>query len=413
MPPIPLLIFSDHPASGTGLGRITSDLATRIATHLPDVFKVATFGYGSAGSSKLPFTQYQWHRRDDWVAPELPEVWSDFANGDKGILFTIQDASRMLWLARPENCEHQALRKWLEKSRPTLWGYFPMDATGPHDRLTNILGHIIKGYDRVLAYSVWAESILRRTLNPGDCNDLGLSNLPHGIDTTVFKPRNRSAARHGFGERIGARTPKGKWFNIPDDAFMIGIVATNQTRKDWGLGIATAAELAKTRNILLWGHTDVLERHWSIPALLFDFGISGKEIITGLALTDEQMSYCYSACDVTLGIGNGEGFGLPIFESLACGTPCIHGDYGGAAEHLPEFLKVAPYFQRIEGSYNCIRNDYRIEDWVEKLSIPRKNGESQLPLYLDWNNLWPRWEEWFRKGIPSDGNTPYGTTVKA
>jgi len=151
---------------------------------------------------------------------------------------------------------------------------------------------------------------------------------------------------------------------------------------------------------MLWAHTDVLERQWSIPALLNDFGIVDKAIVTGIPLTDEQMSYCYSACDVTLGIGNGEGFGYPIFESLACGTPCVHGNYGGAAEHLLDSMKVEPYYQHLEGCYNCIRCGYRVADLVDKITqLPKKDGESLLPLNLDWGDLWDDWEKWFHEGL--------------
>ena len=398
--PIPLLLISDAPTSGTGLGRITHDLAVRIAEHLPDVFRVATCGYGGLPSRLLPFPQYPWLSNSEWVIHELPEIWKDFAGNEKGVVMSIWDASRMLWFSRPENCPDDRLKRFLNSHPFQKWGYFPMDATGPHNRLTSILGHIIGGYDRVLAYSKWAEDILRRTLTPEECLDNELTNLPHGIDTSAFKPQHRATARHGFGERIGARTKKGKWLAIPDDALMIGIVGTNQARKDYGLAISTIAELARERTVSVWIHLDILERHWSLPALLNDFSLWDKTVITSIPLTDEQMSWCYSACDVTLGIGTGEGFGYPIFESLACGTPCIHGNDGGAAEHLPGEMLVDPVATRLEGPYCCQRSVYNPVDWVNQVwALPKKTGDSLLPAHLDWNNNWPRWEEWFRKGM--------------
>lgn len=392
MNPIPLLILSDAPTSGTGLGRITKDLATRIAADLPEVFRVSTLGYGGPNSRLLPFHQYSIDMQD-WVVFNLPEVWEDFAGKERGIVMTIWDSSRLLWLARPENCPEPKMRKFLQAKPFQTWAYLPIDATGPHDRLTAVLKHTISGFDRVLAYSKWAEDILRRTLlHPHEKDWNGLTNLPHGIDCSVFKPRHRSAARHGFGERMGARSQKGKWINIPDDAFLVGIVATNQTRKDFALGIQTVAELAKDRNLMVWIHTDELERHWSIPGLLNDFGLLNQAIVTTVPYTDEQMSWAYSACDVTLAIGLGEGFGFSAAESLACGVPTVAPNYGGG-EFIPKEFLVEPIAWRIEGVYSCLRPVLDPKHIAAKV-IEVSGTKVKCPEYIDWNNLWPRWKEW-------------------
>jgi glycosyltransferase involved in cell wall biosynthesis len=393
----PILILSDAVTAGTGLARIARDLATRIHAHLPE-FRVGSLGYGGSYSSRLGFPQYQMEM-SDWVVHNLPEVWEDFAGDEKGIILWIWDGSRALWFARPECCPDQRLRKWLAKAPIQKWGYFPIDATGPHDKLTGILKHTIEGYDRILAYSGWAEAILRRTLSSPKLD--GLTNLPHGLDTSVFYPRDRHAARHGFGERIGARTAKGKWFNIPDDVFLVGIVATNQIRKDWGLGIQTVAELAKDRKVMIWGHTDVLERHWSIPALLNDFGLIDNHIITSLDLSDEQMAWAYSACDLTLSIGLGEGFGFGAAESLACGTPTIAPNYGGG-EFIPKEFLVEPAAWRLEGPYDCYRPVMDVTDFARqalKVSLTDRPQGSLLPSRYEWPRLWPEWAEWLKVGL--------------
>ena len=54
------------------------------------------------------------------------------------------------------------------------------------------------------------------------------------------------------------------------------------------------------------------------------------------------MAQFYSACDVTLGIGLGEGAGYPLFESTSCGTPVVHGNYGGGPEYLTAESLVEP-----------------------------------------------------------------------
>lgn len=391
----PILLISDAPTSGTGLGRITKDLATRIAAHMPDVFRVATYGYGGAYSRSLPFPQYSMEMKD-WVLYNFPDVWQDFAGDEHGIVLTAWDASRLLWLARPENCADTRLRKWIQEANFDLFGYFPMDATGPHDKLTAILKHTLEGFDKVLAYSAWAEAILRRTLWAKPLLQ-SLTFLPHGIDRSVFYERDREESRTKFGENIGARTQQGKWLSVPAKNVMVGIVATNQVRKDWGLGIAAVAELARNHEVTLWCHTDELERHFSIPALLNDFGLLKNSVVTTIPLTDDQMAHCYSACDVTLGIGLGEGFGFPIAESLACGTPCVHGNYGGA-EFVPEEFRVEPVAYRIEGPYCSVRPVFNAADWTFKAESLR-NKRTSLPEYLDWEVLWPNWERWLRSGV--------------
>src|ERR1700679_2167570 len=97
----PLMILSDAPTSGTGLGRITRDLATRIAENMPDTFRVATASPGGINSRHLPFHQYNLDGVEDFVPPTLPEVWEDFAGNEKGILTSIWDISRLSWLGHP------------------------------------------------------------------------------------------------------------------------------------------------------------------------------------------------------------------------------------------------------------------------------------------------------------------------
>jgi glycosyltransferase involved in cell wall biosynthesis len=389
--PTPLLILSDSVTAGTGLGRIARDLATRIAT-LPE-FRVGTIGYGGTYSRALPFPQYVIEGMRDWLVPTLPEVWKDFSGGEKGILMTIWDASRLLWLSRPETCADPRLGRFLQTKPFSLWGYFPIDSTGPHNKLTGILKHTIEGFDRVLGYSAWAEDILKRTLRPG----MDVSQLPHGIDTSVFFPRPRVQARHGFGQRIGMRNTtgkkKGEFVSIPDDAFLVGIVATNQGRKDWGLGMQTVAELAKERNVLAWLHIDELERHWSIPALVNDFGLQDNVIVSVSDFTDEQMAWCYSACDVTLGIGLGEGFGYGAAESLACGVPVVAPNYGGG-EFIPKDFLVDPIAWRIEGPYCCIRPVMSARDFAFRAQQVARMSGSLLPARYEWPNLWEQWSQW-------------------
>ena len=388
MTQIPLLILSDSPTANTGLARICRDLATRIHAFLPDKFRVGTIGYAGVGSRHLEFPQYSIQSSvttNGWYVPELKQVWEDFAGGERGVVLTIWDPSRMRWFVDPQHCPHPEIAAWLTAPPFERWGYFPVDASGPNSKLTASLCETIKGYGRILCYSEWAASIVGNTIGRHP-----IDSLPHGIDTSVFTPRDKGKARKHF-RNIG-------FASLSDSSLLVGIVATNQARKDFALGLETCALLAENgdRDVRAWIHTDAIKRYWDLVALITDFGLLGRVLISIDNYTDEQMSWLYSACDVTLGIGLGEGFGFPIFESLACGVPVVHGNYGGAAEHLQVGLVSAEMYRK-EGQFNCVRPVFDPRCWAAcgstMVGLP-----TQLPDYLDWNNLWPRWSDWLTKG---------------
>lgn len=377
--PTPLLILSDSPSASSGLARITRDLATRIHEHMPDVFEVATVGYGGFGSSKHGFREYHLSSLDNWLPVELPMVWDDFTQGREGVWLSIWDLSRFWWVNHKGIAPH--LRQWLETAKMRKWLYHPVDAEGPNGKLSLRLQETMKCFDRVLDYSAFSCRVTGNT-----------EHLPHGIDTSVFKPHDRVESKRKFRE-LGFQSLK-------DDSFLVGIVATNQARKDWALGLETCRILLnRGMDVKIWAHVDVLERYWSLPNLIADFGLQGRIIITNARFTDEQMAGFYSACDVTLGIGLGEGYGYPIFESLACGTPCVHGDYGGAAEYLPDDLLVGSDGARYEGIYCCKRPIFDPKEWADASMLWNQMPAVFLPPELDWNSLFPRWEEWLLKGL--------------
>lgn len=399
MPQIPILIFSDAVGAFSGLARITRDLALRIHKHMPE-FKVATIGYGSPGSSKFGWTQYYWNFREDYVIPDLPDIWQDFAGGEPGIFCTIHDASRMLWLSHPEQVlelrdpRQIRLAHFVKKAPFRKVGYFPIDAAGIDGKFTLTLKETYRGYDRVLAYTEWARKLLENTLAFEDVKRTELSYIPHGIDTEVFYPRDREEARFNFFEHVEIKhqlSLSGKT--------VVGIVATNQARKDYGLAFSALKEVLRTKEIVLWIKTDALERTWSLAGLAKDFGMNA--FVTLSELTDEQMAHAYSACDVCIAPGLGEGMGFPIFEALACGCPVVHGAYGGAAEFMPVEMLIRPVAMRLETPYSVYRPVYEPMDMAKK--VLELTGEkwqkrkSLLPERLAWKNLWPNeWEPWFR-----------------
>lgn len=392
--PTPLLVLGDSPDAYGGLSRIGRDLAT-LLTRSPR-FRVGFLGRDMVGSRKLPFVQYAINTAaGQWGEGTLQRVWQDFAGDEEGILFTIWDASRLLWLAQPQLIAEKApeLAAWLATPPFHKWGYFPIDSTGPMGRLTSMSQATLMGYQRLLAYTAWGEGIIRATIGNDAANARGIGWMPHGLNGDTFQPRDRKATRQSL-----------RW---KERELVVGVVATNQQRKDWGLAAATIATLRQQVPYLrLWAHIDDSERHWSMAALLTDYGIGDITTMT-YRMNDTELSHWLSACDVTMHIG-GEGYGYPIFESLLCGTPVVHGDYAGGADILRQCghatSLIPPVAYRIDTTSNCVRAVYDYNAWAERILAivqqpPDREALRASVEHLLWPALWPRFQRWFEEGL--------------
>ncbi len=386
MKQIPLLFMSDSPALPTGLARITKDLAMQTAS-LPQ-FRVGTFGRGVRSSSKLPFPQYVYDESDQWGEAHIENVWEDFAGRDQGVIFTIWDPSRLGWFAKPRMGDR--LQKFLESNRFHKWGYIPVDSYGVGGKLTSQVRDTLSGYHRLLAYTLFGKDVLESTTGkPFDW-------IPHGYNHNVFQPRDRVASRMAI--------------HVDDHHTLVGCVMTNQSRKDWGTAFGAIARLKnQIPDLIFWAHTDVTLRHWNIMALMDDFGLTDSTILTfNGQYSSEQLSYCYSACDITVLPSLGEGFGYPIIESLACGVPCIHGDFGGGAELIPDrSWRIPSVAERLDGPWNNVRPVWNPVTWADTMYdviASSRNGVMQdlctgAVEHLRWDNLWPAsWKKWILEG---------------
>jgi glycosyltransferase involved in cell wall biosynthesis len=376
-----LLFLSDAVSATSGLGRITRDLVSRVHEHLGDVYEVASVGYGGNGSVKNPWLEYHVHSVTNWLVPELPSIWNDFVGDGEGILFSIWDLSRLYWLGMPQTCPDPNIRRWVETAKMKKWVYGAVDAEGPNGKLPGKIAETMKGFDRVLDYSAFSSKI---TGNP--------DHLPHGIDTSVFYPRPHKEAREEF--------IKQGFQGLTKDSLLIGIVATNQARKNWQLGIETAKILLdRGYDVRVWCHTDVIQRYWDIGNLIVDYGLTGRAAVTAQRFTDEQLAWMYSACDCTLSIAP-EGFGYGTFESLACGIPTVCGSYGGQADYAPTIFQVDPIAYYYEGAFCSKRPVHNPEEWSDAVVEWIGQRDVPLPPEVDWNGptLWPAWRDWFRRG---------------
>ena len=161
--------------------------------------------------------------------------------------------------------------------------------------------------------------------------------VPHGVETNVFKPLDREACR----KRLG----------IPDGAFVVGLVGANSGRSPNRKALPEAIEgfAHFQRNhpeAILALHTEVtgaaeksIDAGIDLTELIEELGIPHSNIwlanqyaLSTQAFPTSYMVRFYNALDVLLQPSYGEGFGIPILEAEACGTPVVVND----ATSMPE-----------------------------------------------------------------------------
>jgi len=152
--------------------------------------------------------------------------------------------------------------------------------------------------------------------------------VPHGIDTTVFRPPED---RQGLREAMGV-----------DGKFVIFMNAANmdKQRKAFPEQVAAFARLhARHPDTLLILHTmaqtsfgvdvqEVVDRAGVTDAVKFS---SQYMLMTGL-VDQDMLAASYGAADLVTNCSYGEGFGLPVVEAQACGTPVVVTDCSAMTE---------------------------------------------------------------------------------
>ena len=381
---IPLLIVSDGPNESTGLGKIARDLAGQIAaSDLPvDLLHV--------GGPPIPrFTAWphvpmgEIERAGDWGRSFVEQLYRSQWGSTPGIVWVIWDPSR--------------LAAYTGIDLPVqLWSYPAIDAANRNGTIGGPAAEAIRRADRVIAYGRWASTVLQPLRSP-------VPYLPHGLTAAVFAP-TAPEEQAWVAEQLGPQ--------IKRRDRLIGCVATNQPRKDLALYCETLAELLhRGHPVYGWLHTDTLVKAWSVPELIETCGLTKRITVSLTDYDDRALAALYQACTVTVAPGLGEGFGYPIVESLANGTPVVHGDVGGGRELVPKIEWRFPVREvRVEGVYALRRPVFRATDvanaiervwrWQEQVgpTIAREYCRGAVA-HLEWSALWPRWRGWIRQGI--------------
>lgn len=151
---------------------------------------------------------------------------------------------------------------------------------------------------------------------------------PHAFDSKVYYPVDKGEARASL--------------NIDPSLFIVGTCAVNRgglpSRKAWVENLQAFARFAAIKpEARYFVHTDLADDGYEagvpLRPLMASMGILDKVMFCDQeryrygGFPPEYMRAYYNSLDVLNAVSLGEGFGIPVLESQACGVPVIVGDW--------------------------------------------------------------------------------------
>lgn len=329
-----LLWHSNSPWSQSGYGNQTELFAARLKHTLGHDVVISSF-WGLAGA------KLEWDGIDVWPcaagygSEDIPVFAAHMGDGDPLAVtpITLMD----VWALDPRHLAGLAMASWV-----------PVD----HHELQPLIRQFFQVSGAV--------PIAMSQHGVREIQDAGFDPLyvPHGVDTGKLRPIPKDQAREALG--------------IPQDAFLVGMVAANQgshpPRKGFPQAFEAFRDFRKTHSdALLYLHTFLDKDEGpgrrngiDLHELIRHFGIGDAvgatpEMAMRLGITTEQMAVMYSCFDVLLAPSYGEGFGIPIVEAQACGVPVIVNDFSAMSELCGSgwLIQGEPYFNYSHGAGPC------------------------------------------------------------
>jgi len=174
--------------------------------------------------------------------------------------------------------------------------------------------------------------------------------VPHSVDTEVFRPNLPGRAQ--LRAELGA-----------EHDFVVGICAANRDamRKAWPEQLHAFSLYHRHHpRSQLWIHT-VPNGPNGLPLreLAQDMGIGHATRFTdeypqlGGHFDDEDLALWYNAIDQLSNCSYAEGFGLPIIEAQACGTPAAATDASAMTELAHWLVSGDPFWNPVHRAWWC------------------------------------------------------------
>lgn len=221
-----------------------------------------------------------------------------------------------------------------KKVAPALWlPWCPID----HDPVPEMVINSLQGAHFTLSYSKWGRDMLDK---------IGIKNvyIPHGVETSVYRIDSDVNKVAKFKTEV---------MRVPAGGHLTVMVAANKgypDRKAFQVQLRAWANFAKDKpDARIYVHTEPSPMYGGLDLfkLIANLGIADRVLFPERyqyfsGMPAEFLALVYNAADAFLGNSMSEGFGIPLIEAQACGTPVITTDFSAMPELVRWGYKIAP-----------------------------------------------------------------------
>jgi glycosyltransferase involved in cell wall biosynthesis len=306
----------------SGMGRLTNELCLGLQKRGHEIGHIGWFQHSEIPATNPEGIRCWFTNNQHYGADILDSVVNKF---QPDVLLTIGDFWHLYYIADPNICRTRRFFQWSS--------YCPVDGEPIGGGLPPAIKPIIEDIDIPVAYTDYAKNAILKSIFDQETRNR-IRTIYHGVDTKMFNPGDKKK-RQEIRERYGLT-----------DKFVFLTVCRNQSRKNipellrvW----KRFSELPETKEkVILWPHMYFDDpMGWKIDDLLQVLELKNRSIMyfdqvahSGhemMLLPNERLAELYQIADAFV-LLSGEGFGLPTFEAMATGLPCILLDHSASAE---------------------------------------------------------------------------------
>lgn len=356
-----ILFSGDSPTVNTGFGVVAKNLLERLHAMGHDITVLGINHFGEPYDQKeFPYHIYPCDKGSQEGMFGIQKLWYLEEKIRPDLIFFLNDP----WIVD----QFIEARKKKNVYSKTI-AYFPTDAGPLKPRWAKTLSEL----DAQICYSDYAERIVIDANN--GVRPKNLHQIYHGIDRDTFFPVNQSEARRRL--------------NLPVDAFIVGMVARNQFRKRFDILMKSFSDFAKDKpEAKLYLHTAAKDIGFDISDLSRQFQLRDHLVMTegvtpAHGVDTDFLNLIYNSFDINCLISLGDGFGLPVAESMATGCAQLVSGHSCLKElvegHGGLTVDTAAWVLNTSG-INTWGGVSDVNDLTRKLNVLYENKELRIRL---------------------------------